>query len=167
MGRAAIDPLIRYQQKVDRRGTSECWPWTAARFEKGYGAFRLGEKQKKAHRVGYELLVGPIPDGLLVCHTCDNPPCQNPAHWFLGTISDNAVDRERKGRAGARASFPDGHAASLGARNAMAKLTEKDVRVIRALRRAGRSQKSIAAQYGITRPNVSLIVNRKTWSHVP
>jgi hypothetical protein len=166
MGRTAVDPLIRYQAKVDCRGPDECWPWTAARFERGYGAFRLGDKQKKAHRVGYELLVGPIPSGQNVCHTCDNPPCQNPAHWFLGTHADNARDRQQKGRGAAGSPLPTGHKRSTGERNSNAKLTEKDVRVIRALCRAGRTQQSVAAQYGLTQSAVGYIVRRKLWAHV-
>lgn len=84
MGTTARDPLERYLEKVDRRGPDDCWEWTAARFDKGYGAFRLGDKQMKAHRFGYEAQIGPIPEGQYVLHRCDNPPCQNPTHWFLG-----------------------------------------------------------------------------------
>lgn len=85
--------------KVDRRGPDECWEWTAARSPNGYGRFKpKGMGQKTASRWSYEMHVGPIPDGMQVCHTCDNPPCVNPAHLWLGDHAANAADRDAKGR---------------------------------------------------------------------
>lgn len=78
---------------------SGCWEWQGHRLPKGYGHFRgLTAKNVKAHRFAYELLVGPIPDGLRVLHRCDNPPCVNPVHLFLGTDKDNSDDKIAKGR---------------------------------------------------------------------
>lgn len=78
-----------------------CWDWKASKFRSGYARFAMPPPTRHsvvAHRVSYELYKGPIPDGLLVCHTCDNPACTNPDHLFLGTHSDNVQDMLRKGR---------------------------------------------------------------------
>lgn len=156
-GPAPIDPAIRYHAKVDKRGPNDCWEWTAARFDKGYGAFRLGPKQLKAHRFGYELLVGPIPHGLYVLHTCDNPPCQNPRHWFLGTHKDNAEDREQKQRGN--------HIA--GEDCPWSQLTDKTVEEIRRLYADGATQMALAAQFGLTQSYVSEIVRGRKWRRAP
>jgi transposase-like protein len=147
--------MERYFEKVDRRGPDDCWEWTAARFDKGYGAFRLGDKQLKAHRFGYEAQVGPIPEGQYVLHRCDNPPCQNPGHWFLGTHKDNAEDRETKGRGGRhyQGSFSE------------PKWAAGEVRAIRLAAQAGETHVSIAARYGSNQGTISAIVRRETWRH--
>jgi hypothetical protein len=79
---------------------ADCWEWGGARNTSGYGWFRFGPDRTPtgAHRVAYELSNGPIPDGLAVLHRCDNPPCVNPAHLFLGTNQDNVTDKVNKGR---------------------------------------------------------------------
>lgn len=164
MGMKARDPLARYQEKVDVQGPDDCWEWNAARFEKGYGAFRLGDRQTKAHRTGYELLVGPIPEGYYVCHTCDNPPCQNPRHWFLGTTGDNARDREAKGRGAGARNLRVVH--MRGETNGAAKLTEDDVRQIRSEQKRGVLQKELAERFGVSRAAICLIINRKHWPHI-
>ncbi len=90
----------RFWAKVLRSADSECWGWTAATVQ-GYGVIGLshrGTGNMLAHRYSYLIHKGPIPDGMEVCHTCDNPPCCNPAHLFLGSHTDNMDDAYAKGR---------------------------------------------------------------------
>lgn len=90
---------VKFWSRVDRsKGDDACWEWTGARNGRGYGMCGVGTRYHGAHRVAYTLCSGTIPDGLNVCHHCDNPPCVNPAHLFLGTQSDNMRDCFAKGR---------------------------------------------------------------------
>lgn len=139
---------------------SDCIVWEGAIDSEGYG--RLGSR--KAHRVAWENAHGPIPDGLLVCHHCDNRACVNVDHLFLGTAADNNRDRHQKGRSrGLFRSGPD-HPATVrrGERHWQAKLTDRDVAAIRARRAAGDLCRVIAADYGINEATVSRIEVGKT-----
>lgn len=142
-----------------RAGLGGCILWTGGRLH-GYGSFSIDKKTRRAHRVAYELFVGPIPDGLFVLHNCprgDNRLCVNPAHLWLGTGQDNMDDMVRKGR----------QARQKGVDHGNAKLTEADVATIRRRCRDGESQYRIAADIGIRQPAVSRIVSKKRWGHVP
>jgi len=86
----------RFWDKVDKTG--ECWIWTASKYLNGYGQFRFDGKNWGAHRMAWLLTNGEIPDGMLVCHTCDNPSCIRPAHLFIGTQKQNMRDCIDKGR---------------------------------------------------------------------
>lgn len=162
--KARVPLEVRFWAKVDRRGPDECWPWTAAKKPDGYGSFRPAGRQgglALAHRIAWELTQGPIPPGKQVLHECDQPPCCNPAHLFLGDNVANVKDKVAKGRQ-AR-----GEACAIrGSRHGSAKLTEDDVRAIRAAVAAGELQRVVGSRYGITPHNVSRIVSGLAWSHV-
>lgn len=140
-----LDLVERFWPKV--AVGAGCWLWTAAVSSNGYGAIKKpgGYGRLYAHRVAYELTYGPIPDGFYVCHRCDNPPCCNPSHLFLGAPSDNTLDMRRKRRA----------------RGRPPKVSDDDVRAMRALCAAGASQSEAGRHYGISQPAVSLILSGK------
>jgi hypothetical protein len=135
---------------------SKCWNWTKYRNPQGYGNLGIAGKHWKAHRLAYTLFVGPIPDGMDVLHRCDNPPCCNPAHLFLGNDHTNMRDKMKKGR----------HVVRRGEECGRSKLTESQVLMIRRLRDEGQSLWQIAHQYSTSAAQVHHIVTRKTWKHI-
>lgn len=94
--RISVAERLEKYRRVDP--ITGCWEWTKSRGEKGYGQIWVVDKFVRVPRAAYELYIGPIPDGLNVCHKCDNPPCFNPDHLFAGTQSDNIKDCVEKGR---------------------------------------------------------------------
>ena len=142
----------RFWPKVQRG--PDCWLWTASRHSAGYGQISINNRPVTAHRVAWELTVGPVPAGMDVCHTCDNRLCVNPAHLFLGTRAENMADMARKYRG------------TTGERNRHAKLTDQQVIAIRAARAQGESRHEVAARFGVSPYTVKDIERRKTWTHV-
>lgn len=151
------DPAARYLSKVDERGPDDCWLWTASCHKNGYGQFFDGDRMTTAHRFGYLLRCGPLAPGQCVLHRCDNPPCQNPGHWFVGTQHDNAVDREQK----SRGNHP------RGPKVGTARLVEADVIEILARYQRGDHAKAIADDFNISVTHVNHIAHGTKWAHVP
>ena len=148
----------RFNEKYEPVTESGCWLWTAFTNACGYGCFRVAEASLLAHRVSYELHVGPIPDGLHVLHKCDTPPCVNPAHLFLGTHTENMADMVAKGRCHPGMVRGEGHGRS--------KLTEAGVRKIRAALRAGIRPSAIAREYPVGSAMIRRIKHGLAWTHI-
>lgn len=147
--------MSAFKRRVETDPRTGCWNWTGGvrRPERPYGSLVIGSRSDgtrrrvSAHRLAYEIWVGPITDDLCVCHRCDNPRCVNPDHLFLGTKKDNADDRDAKGR-GAAPPHPSGE------RHARATLTDAQVDEIR---ESDLSSRKIAALYGVTDGHVRAI----------
>lgn len=136
-----------------------CREWPYRRNADGYGGVRWRGKWERAHRVVWEVASGqPVPPGLCVLHSCDNPPCVNPSHLFAGTKKENHQDMVRKGRQGDQR-----QSERQGAAHPMARLTE-DQAVAVAL--DNRPQRQVAAQYGISRSLVGQIRRGEKWAHL-
>lgn len=151
----------RFFSKVDTNGPipehsphlGACHVWTGSKAKFGHGNFRLGRKAEKAHRVAFLLANGrwPSPQAL---HHCDNPACVRIEHLYEGDDAANVADRENRGRGNP----------PKGEHNGQAKLTEEKVR---AIRDSALSQRALARLYGVSRPVVRSVINRRTWRHVP
>ena len=134
----------------------DCWGWKGHKRD-GYGVLTVGHNcQGKAHRFSYELHNGPIPEGMFVCHHCDNRACARPDHLFLGTAQDNTTDMLAKGREARNTGHP-------GTSHAMAKLTERAVRTI--LRSKGPAR-IMAAKFNVSESTIYMIRGRHIWKHI-
>lgn len=153
---SAYRPLSeRFWEKVNKAGPNECWLWTAGLHKSGYGSIGINGKSVLAHRLSYLWANGNLPEDLAICHKCDERKCVNPAHLFVGTLSDNNADRHNKGRSRG--------ASHKGTKNPMAILTEEKVREIAA---SEGSLKEIGKKFGIPFGCVSEIKRGKSWSSV-
>lgn len=137
------------------RGPDECWEWQGYCNKKGYGMIKDEEnKADRTHRVALRLSGVNVGFGDVVMHSCDNPPCCNPAHLSVGTIEDNTLDMVNKSR----------HRGAKGERNYNSKLTKEQVAEIR-LKYSDRktSTEKIAKLYGVSQPMISYILIGKNW----
>ncbi len=175
----------RFWGKVEVRGPTECWPWMAGKDDDGYGSFWIIPQNRGAHRVAFELHWGvSLPSWLCVCHECDNRPCCNPGHLWIGTNADNQVDCKVKGRRatgdrnGSRLhpeSRPHGDLNGArshpktrprGVRHKQARLTELQVFGIMARLLMGAEQRQVAKEFGTARSHVHRIWSGKAWKHL-
>lgn len=159
-----MTPEQRFWLYTRKGNPDECWKWLGyiprGKYGLGYGQLRDETKKRlPAHRFSYRLHKGPIPNGLIVCHKCDNPKCVNPNHLFLGTHKDNAEDRDRKGRGNPGVSLGEKHGNSV--------ITDKIVLEMRRLYRPRKvSQQFLADRFNCDRKTVSHVVRRSTWRHI-
>lgn len=146
----------RFDMKVEIRTGSDCWWWTGNKNLRGYGHFRVNLNTVGAHRFSYERYNGKIPDGMLVCHKCDNPSCVNPEHLFAGTYKDNMADMYSKNR----------NNTVFGEHVGTSKLTGNKVIEIREMLAAGQTQSSIAEAFDVSQASISHINTEKKWKHI-
>ena len=155
MGRPKIPIEERLWSKVDKRGPDECWPFigkTRCGSNLEYGEIWLNGKNALVHRVAWEITNGPVPEGLVVRHLCNNPICANPSHLAVGTQKDNIADRERAGRGNPPRGESHPH-------------SRYSDEIIQAVREATGSQYEIARRFGMSRSYVSAI-RLGTWRKV-
>lgn len=143
----------RFWAKVEKR-EGGCWEWKAATTEGGYGYFRFNGRPQNANRVAWILTKGPIPDGIFVCHRCDNRKCVNPDHLFLGTNQNNLDDMKEKGRS------------SRGEKNTMHRYTEATIYRVKQMKVQGYTREKTAKETGVSQSTISMIWNEKTWKHI-
>lgn len=148
--------FVRFIRLVCIGEPQDCWTWLGNKPDGLYGHFSVEMRSMKAHRWLYALLHGPIPDGLVVRHKCDNPQCVNPLHLAIGTSADNQRDMHERGRASNR----------QGENHPLARLTADQVLEIRREASCGTRLRELAARFGITEKYASKIVRRDTWRHI-
>ncbi len=161
----------RFWQKVERRGSDDCWLWQAAKNQDGYGLVRYPGfvHMVGAHRASWMLHNRDVPNGLEVLHRCDNPPCVNPAHLWLGTQAENNRDAAQKGRTSQGENHwmrNHGGRAFGGKHRGRTKLTVENVAEILERRACGEFATDIAPKYGITPSTIYAIEKGKTWRHL-
>ena len=163
MRRNSLDKIIimktvieRFLEKVMPEPNSGCWIWTGSTNGCGYGKFGIKYKLFGAHRFSFEYYKFPVPDGLYVCHSCDNRLCVNPDHLFVGTHKMNMNDMAKKGRA----AHPKGELQSRS------KLINNNIIEIRNLLKSGLTQTEIAKKFHVHPSHISRINSKEVWSHI-
>lgn len=149
--------IQRFWSRVDKSaGDDSCWLWIYYRDRNGYGMANFNRVNYISHRLAWQLTYGDIPDGLLVCHRCDNPPCCNPKHLFLGTQKDNMQDMSKKGR----------NADKRGEKSPVAKLTQKQVDEIRErFATGGVTKAQLSREYSVGQTTIHYVITFKRWKN--
>lgn len=167
LAKPRVAPADRLWARVNKNGPipshrpelGQCWEWTGATHDSGYGIIGLGGKRdgvERTHRLAWTIAHGSIPDGLFVCHACDNRLCCRPDHLFLGTALDNSHDMVSKGR----------ERPIRGSANRLSKLTEEQVLEIRRLSAEGVGYRRLAQRFPVDRATIRNIIIRKKWAHI-
>jgi hypothetical protein len=146
----------RLYKNIYKNPLNGCWEWTDSKSKQGHGRIGYRDKVYLTHRLSYEISIGEIPDGKNVCHKCDNPPCINPEHLFVGTQKDNISDMVSKGRGFQLPPMP-------GEINHLAKLSNEDAKIIREKLKNGATGISLAKEYRISVSGISKIKLGKSY----
>lgn len=157
-GTARNTPESFWARVDSSKGPDACWPWTGVKRTDGYGVVRWSKPRRSVltHRVAYELTHGPIPDGMFICHHCDNPICCNPRHLYAGTPADNSHDRDAKGRT--IIYHPSGE------KNRRAKLNRKAVEAIRELYATRQLMpRALAKRFHVSVTLINMVVRGQVW----
>jgi hypothetical protein len=166
MTRKSISILDRFWKFVDRKNPDDCWIWSGGKNNKGYGRISNKEGSTLAHRVSFELFNSDIPNKLEVLHTCDNPPCVNPNHLYLGTHLENMMDMASKNRSARNNSHgTHTHPESIckGERNGRSKLIKTQAENIRIQFSNGLSVKSLSINFNVSKRTISRIISGESW----
>jgi hypothetical protein len=147
-------PCLVWDRSVNHKGYGRLWT------PRTLGSIKTTGSTKSVHRATWEMVFGEIPSGLEVLHKCDNPPCFHPSHLFTGNQSDNIMDCISKGR------HISSNSGLKGSRHPSSKLTEDIVLEIRSRRKDGIPQVEIARSFGLSQATVSMLVNKKRWTHI-
>lgn len=166
----------RFESRVERRGPDECWPWHGSKASKdGRGTISINGKNMVAPRLSWALANGKMPPAdMLVCHSCDNPNCVNPAHLWLGTVSDNARDASAKKRLYMQrypemsffAQPENFKLKAKGSRHGSSKLSEADVSLIKQGLADGETILCLSERFGVSTTSIFRIKNGRNWGHV-
>jgi len=155
-GKSIKERLYLY---ININSKDDCWEWVGYKRKDGYGEITIDKKTFRSHRLIYIDTYGSIPEGMCICHSCDNPSCCNPNHLFMGTHVDNMKDCRNKCRTGG-GSRP-------GEECGKHKFTNEEILDIRKKYKTGLySQRNLAKEYNMSQTNIKDIINRKIWRHI-
>lgn len=149
------DEIKRFWSKIAIAESDQCWNWLAGCGKAGYGSLTIRQKRWTSHRFAWTITNGTIPDGLFICHSCDNRKCCNTSHLFLGTAADNVRDAVSKNRN------------ASGEKSSSAILTEQQVREIRKrYAQGGITTYGLGDEYGVSFTTIHAVITRRSWKRV-
>ncbi|MCT7971173.1 HNH endonuclease signature motif containing protein [Laspinema olomoucense] len=148
--------------------TTQCWNWVKSIGNDGYGKAKRKGKTIRAHRLSYTFYKGEIPEGMFVCHSCDNPKCVNPEHLWLGSHYENEIDKTRKGRRSPSPGVSHPHTLLKGEAHPKSKISDKMAEEIYILGLQGFNAKEIKLKLGllICDSSIQRIISGKSWKHL-